>query len=93
MRVSPPAYPFINQIFKERGHKTISTPETLAYLPSCLQMVTAAFHRHFQSGTPAHTPTSRFGEGVFTETEPSPQEQKRVLCEFFAALRRYRKIW
>jgi hypothetical protein len=36
MRVSdadapkPPAYPFIHSNFKERGHKTRSTPELLA---------------------------------------------------------------
>ena len=38
----PPAYPFKNNSFKERGHKTHGTPELLAYLPSCLQIVTVA---------------------------------------------------
>ncbi|HOZ33498.1 MAG TPA: hypothetical protein PLM52_11505, partial [Tabrizicola sp.] len=39
MRPNRPHIPSLLSIFKERGHKTCSTPELLAYLPSCLQIV------------------------------------------------------
>jgi hypothetical protein len=39
MRPNRPHIPSSSINVKERGHKTNSTPEPLAYLPSCLQIV------------------------------------------------------
>ena len=72
----PPTYPFIHSIFKERGHKTHSTPELRAYLPSCLQNFLTAFSaacRRFRSAFPHRF---RFGEAVFRPGARNPQEKK-----------------
>jgi hypothetical protein len=80
----PPTYPFISNSLKERGHKTCSTPELLAYLPSCLQIfvavVFAAAFRRFRSAFPR---LFRFGEGAFTSGPRSPQvENDTAMTKF-----------
>ncbi len=81
----PPAYPFINYSFKERGHKACSTPELLAYLPSCLQIfvavVCAAAFRRFRSAFPL---LFRFGEGAFTSGPQNPQAENDSAMTKFA---------
>jgi hypothetical protein len=75
MRDRPPAYPFNSINVKERGHKTCSTPELLAYLPSCLQIVVAAFHHRFRTFPPPFPAPFRFGEGAFTSAPLDPQAE------------------
>jgi hypothetical protein len=76
MRPNRPHIPSLLISFKERGHKTCSTPELLAYLPSCLQIVVtvvfAAAFRRFRSAFPL---LFRFGEGAFTHPPRNPQEE------------------
>ena len=79
----PPTYPFNNNSFKERGHKTNNTPELRAYLPSCLQIFPAI------SITAASTSVLRFrvpSASVKGCLGPVAQTRKRknaALCENF----------
>ena len=80
----PPAYPFISINVKERGHKTCSTPELLAYLPSCLQIVVAAFHHRFLRFRSAFPLLFRFGEGAFTSRPRDPQAENDGTMTIFS---------
>ena len=76
MRPNRPHIPSFYINVKERGHKTDSTPELRAYLPSRLQISSrvlgAASLRRFV-----------FGEALFTDARQSLQEEKRRKLHFF----------
>jgi hypothetical protein len=75
MRPNRPHIPSFPIRLKERGHKTRSTPEPLAYLPSCLQNSCDGLRHRFQT-VPAPLPLPvRFGEGAFTSVNQEPQAE------------------
>jgi hypothetical protein len=72
----PPTYPFITSIFKERGHKTRSTPELLGVsCQPCLQIVAAFAAASFVFRFRPFPRCFRFGEAVFTDGFRGPQEE------------------
>jgi len=80
--------------FKEHGHKTHSTPEPLAYLPSCLQIVPqrppATAPRHVRSAFPL---LFRFGEGYLRRARSTRKGKKRLCRKKFAEAGNARNIW
>ena len=69
---------------KERGHKTYSTPELLAYLPSCLQIFIAVFHHRFRTFPPPFPSALRFGEAAFTSAPVNPQAENDGMMTIFS---------
>ena len=72
----PSAYPFNHSIFKERGHKTNSTPELRAHLPSHIQISLRAFQLASRFRRSASLRLVVFGEALSRVSRQKPQEEK-----------------
>lgn len=89
----PPAYPFINQLFKERGHKTNSTPETRAYLPSCLQIFSTTICVVAPASVPPHRcAASSSVKRCLGPHSKTRKRKKHILSHFFCNSRFIHKI-